>query len=218
MRAIVYILIILMLPSKIIGQNYVDENGWKQGEWRVNNYKGDISRIDHFKNDTLNGSFVVYYQPGKIYQEGTYRMGRLDGPFREYSSEGNIFKEFVFIDGVLDGTAKHYAKGRLTMEANFQNGKINGHFTTFFKNGNAFTISYYRNGCLLGMDVFNKKGVRKSLFFPNTDKNAFASRVIYKNNGKSRHKDVKNPTPIETYLYDREYFICDLKEASSAEH
>jgi antitoxin component YwqK of YwqJK toxin-antitoxin module len=154
---------------------YVDEKGMKQGicrEWYAvgeeytlnRKYWGvkiiPIEKTDQrrlhrehvYKNDKKEGRYKVWWEDGKLQEEGQYINDVVEGLQRTYSYEsGKLQFETNFINGVVEGLSKNWhddgsVKG-LTIR---KNGKKEGMKFEWHPNGKIKEEMEYRNDLLNG--------------------------------------------------------------------
>jgi len=76
----------LLLP--VAGKGLIDEKG-KQGEWETF-WDGELSSVHTYKDDKLDGPFVIYRSDGEIKSQGTMRKNNVVGDYVKYNSLGTI--------------------------------------------------------------------------------------------------------------------------------
>ena len=51
---------------------------------------GKLNRENNWKNDQLNGPFIVYYEDGKVYIKGTYKYNKLSGVYSVFDKGNKV--------------------------------------------------------------------------------------------------------------------------------
>ena len=105
--------------------NYV--NGVKNGVTIEMNDRGQIEKLQGFKNDGLHG-IQANYQFGRPTDETSYRDGVVDGPFAVYTNQAKVQKKGSFKNGKQHGKLQFFdEEGYMTLEYLYDNGeKISG--------------------------------------------------------------------------------------------
>lgn len=146
-----------------------------------------------FRNDTLDGRVMSYYQDGKVKREGNFKNGNEDGNFKEYHWEdGHLWNDENYVDGrrhgrqwkMLDGDYKftetsyfNHGKPVGKYERRYtdldmpqvlgqynDNGGKTGTWTKFNDLGDTVYIEHYSNGQLEGERiVFASTGIREEV-------------------------------------------------------
>lgn len=96
--------------------NYTDENGLKQGIWRVDMEKGDeISYCLYtYVNNIKEGEFKAFYNNGILAVEGTFSKDCINGRHRTYYRSGEIKAKTIFKNGYKEGKYFHLFKNGKT--------------------------------------------------------------------------------------------------------
>lgn len=124
-----------------------------------------------FKDDELDGDYIVYNLKGLILQEGTYKNGKLHGVVKRYSTLGDvsILKTVqMYKDNKLDGLSTIYnTVGTVISENNYKNDKYHGEQRTYNINGSLSMRHNYLNGLLIDeYTIYNGFGeVTQSYFY-----------------------------------------------------
>src|SRR5438876_686616 len=67
--------------------------------------------------DIKDGLYQIYYQNGKMWQEGNYKNDKLTGEWKTYHPNGKIKQELIYLDGLRQGNSKiYYEDGSLYQE------------------------------------------------------------------------------------------------------
>lgn len=123
-------------------------NGAKQGLMKEF-YRGtdQLQRITYFEKDTARGPFKVYYEDGKLLQEGHFEKGLLEDTVRTWYPDGTLKDITLFQNGVPNGLALAYnSEGTLIKSVPFAGGRISGELKEFFETGTIKIRQFYQNG------------------------------------------------------------------------
>lgn len=111
------------LESKgmMIGKN-------REGKWQYFFSDGKtLMSVENYKNDLLEGEFIVYYKNGKITEISNYKNGKLHGNRKRFADDGHIVEDLNYENGIAHGPAKLYdEKGDLYGKGNYENGLKTG--------------------------------------------------------------------------------------------
>lgn len=92
------------------------EGAYKEGRKHgtFHRYVGGVVTEEYtFRNDTLDGDVIAYFQSGKIKRKGFYKNGREQGNFKEYNWEdGHLWSDENYEDGRLHGRQWKLINGR----------------------------------------------------------------------------------------------------------
>ena len=191
MKNILLLLIYLLLSNIVLSQckdpeNYIDENGLKQGCWVTNNV--DYRIVVNFKDDKYDGKMQIYFID-RLEFEICYKNGKKHGKLIEYKSgaTGDTLLLLNFINDTLQGEAiDFYYGGGVFRKGFYDKGKLEGKDILYYKNGNIEDIKEWRNGFLIKGMSFYKNGNIKSetSFVP-----SHIHKTYYKNGKRKQFKD-----------------------------
>ena len=130
---------------------------------------GQIKEIINYKNEKMDGKYVLYYLSGNLYMKGKYKdgiraeqwfqyfengqpwtispiyhEGKRNGKYIEYYENGDVLAEASFKDDKKNGKLIHYSEtGEITLEGNFimGDGKLIG-----YRNGKIISETNILNG------------------------------------------------------------------------
>jgi len=158
-------------------------NGKKNGLFKIYNKRGDLDRIETYKNGKLiedNSSEILDVQKelsddGSIKSIGSYANGKKQGIFREYDSEGNIISSSVYKndvkvgEGVITGSGAYegswkiyYPTGELRAEGEYNGGVKEGSWKYYFISGELEQKGKFKKGKASGEWIwFFKSGETK---------------------------------------------------------
>lgn len=104
-------------------------NNIKEGYWiHQNFYKNEdsiynniITIEEYYKNDKLDGPFKLYWDDGRLMNEGYRKNNILDGAFIYYFDNGNIRLKGLYKNGKKNGIGEEYTvDGRLDKRTLFK--------------------------------------------------------------------------------------------------
>ncbi|MBZ0165302.1 MAG: hypothetical protein K8I00_00745 [Candidatus Omnitrophica bacterium] len=97
-------------------------DGLKHGEFRYYR-KGQVNRLQHFRDGRLDGYQEDYFQDGQVHCSGTYRKHRREGEYRCYFPDGKLKLEDHFRRGLRHGIHRRWdPHGRLIWDMPFKDG------------------------------------------------------------------------------------------------
>lgn len=126
------------------------------GESKLHN----IELETEYRNGLLDGKYVRYnIITRNIVTDASYRCGKLHGHRIRYNDDGIILSNENYIDGILDGESLEY-----------------------HANGNLIRRSYYKNGQLHGLYVYDGKQIISEVSYVNGKKHGYYRQ--YHNTGE----------------------------------
>jgi antitoxin component YwqK of YwqJK toxin-antitoxin module/Tfp pilus assembly protein PilF len=170
------------------------EEGWYkndqlEGDWLLYNEAGHLISRTGFLNGDLNGLKTVYWPNGVKESEALYDMDDLV-QMTEYDTTGKVLNQVKLKNGTGKFTSL-YLTGKLYSEGNYVHGKLEGVFK-----------HYYFDGTVQAMQFF-KKGLNDSIFRSYYYGGKVASEGMYKLNKKAG--TWKNYRMDGTLSYTEEY-------------
>lgn len=131
-------------PKTALRENFTDENGHRQGYWRIT---GAIGSDEGYKDANL-------------IEEGDYTDNKRQGIWKKYYPSGALLSEITFMDNKPYGNYKtFYSNGNVEEEGYWKGNKNTGSFKRYHENGNPSNVF-----------TFNDKGKRagmQSYFYEN---------------------------------------------------
>lgn len=105
---------------------------------------GSLFKMEHYKNDFLDGPSSEYYSTGQLKRKASYKNGHLIGTDQEYNSEGKLIKETNYDNkGAKTGYHKtHDSLGKLLAEGVYVNGYKSGVWLLRTSTGNVIEKEY----------------------------------------------------------------------------
>ncbi len=112
----------------------------KEGDVTIEKYANGINRkVRTYKkvNDKLVPVYEkLYYDDGKLSQEGPLKDGKRHGHWKSYYRDGTLWSEGDFVDGVAQGvTITYYPNGNKRYEGEFKDGQKYGNWKFWNENG-----------------------------------------------------------------------------------
>ncbi len=86
----------------------IDEQGRKQGYWKLFYPDGRIRHEGGYLNGLRNGNWKYFYPDGKIEQQGDFVKDKPVGSWLWSYPNGSVWKEEEFINGLEDGMSVEY--------------------------------------------------------------------------------------------------------------
>ncbi len=159
--------------------NFVDENGLKQGNWKIYNktknlegYRDDqVVEEGKYSDDKKVGIWVAYYPNGGAKSKITFKGGVANGYAIFYHKNGNVSEEGLWkINRWVSKYKLYYEDGQLNYDFNYnESGKREGNQLYYHPNGQIMfqgnwkegkesgeLKEYYDNGELKSVKVFNE--------------------------------------------------------------
>jgi len=128
--------------------------GKKNGKVVYIKKNGDTTKLEHYKNDLLDGIKKEYYTGSKLRREISYKNGLLDGTFKSYNKNGILIEETNYKDNKKNGQQQYfYEDGVLLRTENWMNGIKIGEFKMFYHQGHIQTL-----------ETYDKKGLKEGKF------------------------------------------------------
>lgn len=153
--------------GKLMGEGLIDENGFKQGEWKEYYKSGKLKALGFYKNGFRFGYWKYFYEDGNLEQEGlyidnelphqswkwyynngkplrieNYKNGILEGNFIEYDDSSNIVTKGEYYEGEQDGFwFLNY--GDFKFEGNYAQGALTGEWKAFYDDGQLYFKGAY---------------------------------------------------------------------------
>lgn len=143
--------LVFLLMTSLIARgggdiNAVDENGLKQGFWKITGsisleagYRSNqVVEEGHFEDDKKTGLWKKYYPTGKLRNEITFKNNHPRGPYKIYFPNGNLEEQGNWQGNKNIGEFKRYHEnGTLSQDFSFSaSGKRDGLQNYFYENGN----------------------------------------------------------------------------------
>ena len=139
--------------------------------------------------EVKHGRYNIFFQNGKIWQEGSYENGKLQGLWKDYYEDGALKQELLYDKDLLNGeTRYYYPSGKLQQKINYRNDLLNGMVIMYYENGNLQESCLYKDNLPEGeLKTFYEDG--KTRFIKNLKMGVEnGSTISYYENGKIQEK------------------------------
>jgi antitoxin component YwqK of YwqJK toxin-antitoxin module len=127
--------------------NSADEQGRKQGLWKVYDTDGGLKYKGTYVDGKPVGEFVYFYPTGKVQAEvNNLDMGRVSY-IRMYHPDGKLMTEGKYLDKKKDSTWNYYngSDGSLALVEHYKAGIKEGEWTTYYPSGQVMEVYRYTN-------------------------------------------------------------------------
>jgi antitoxin component YwqK of YwqJK toxin-antitoxin module len=119
----------------------------REGQWKRLNADNVIIEEATYRNDTLQGQRVLYYDTGDTLLVEHYEQGLFEGPYRAYHENGLPKTIGQYRRNEISGQwLSYYPDGTLREEVTFDRNTENGPFTEYHPNGRLKAQGHYRDG------------------------------------------------------------------------
>jgi antitoxin component YwqK of YwqJK toxin-antitoxin module len=134
--------------GKTVKQSIEYKNGHKNGAFKEFFPTGKLKAIQHFVNDTLTDSTIIYQANGQLSAIQIFDMGIRQKCWKKYNKAGQVYWQTCFDDGLVDGEATEYSYRSLKLirRSNYHKGIKHGKQETYYSNGLPESVSYFNNG------------------------------------------------------------------------
>lgn len=111
-------------------EGIVDDQGRKQGPWKVFYTDGSLKAEGSYKNDLKVGQWRYYFENGGLEQQGNYVSGQANGVWEWYFRDGQTLREEEYNMGFEDGMSTEYNDtGAVIAEGPYVDGMKEGKWT-----------------------------------------------------------------------------------------
>jgi len=125
----------------------VDDQNRRQGWCEGYTPEGKLFEKAFYKNDTLDGERILYYDNGKKESIEHYKNGIHEGIYQHFYENGVLQMEGLYRNDKMCCEWKaYYPTSELKEIVTFKNNEENGPFTEYYKNGTLKTRGNYLNG------------------------------------------------------------------------
>lgn len=117
----------------------------KIGKWIY--YQNNIKvKEENFKNDSLNGEQILFWDNGQIYDRRMYDNGMQIGLWEKFYKTGKPFLKAKIVNGKMEGPMlRYYKSGQIEVKGQYKNDLKEGIWTFYGEHGEKDTITY-KNG------------------------------------------------------------------------
>ncbi len=170
----------------LIGEGIVDENGWKQGDWKEfyeeyaslkakGKYKNNkpIGKWEYYFPDSSveitgyfnnrgekEGEWIWYYPNRKVLMIENYEDGLYEGLVISFDEKGDTVFVGTYSEGLENGRFIYINEGVLNKYSYLQGEKF-GKWQTFYSNGKLKEVFYFENDFQEGKAIFYWENGRK---------------------------------------------------------
>lgn len=231
MKKIVLVLFMLFCVQGLFAQEYlsghqnqVDDQGRRQGEWKVYDQAGNLKFVGQFKDDIPFGEFTYYYPSGKVkavsmifdsgrssytktyhengflMAEGKYVNREKDSVWKYYSKydKNLLLSEETYVDNEKEGIwYNYYPDGSVAEEISYKDDQKHGPWKQYFDDGSIKIRAKYEEGELEGLF---------QAFYPNGQASIAGTYEDAMKNGVWMYFDEDGQT-IQREEYDHGYLI-----------
>ena len=87
---------------------------------------GELARVEHYKDDLVDGPIESWYEDGTPKTSGRCISGRRHGVFREWHEDGRLHVEKNYVRGELDGPYSEWTSDGFQQEYTYIYGRLCG--------------------------------------------------------------------------------------------
>lgn len=148
-------------------------NKLKDSLWYNYSKLGELSSIEPYKFNKLNGIKIIFYLEGqqdnkpKILRKESYKDSLLNGPYESFFTDGKLKQKGTYSVGVPSGTWEDYSvKGKVIKRYTYKNGVLHGWVYQFDDKGVEINKRFFKNGLLLKekeLEIFLKECEQKGI-------------------------------------------------------
>lgn len=141
------LIITLLLPSLLFGQNKTDSKGRKQGVWVVKFDNSDVIRYKgQFKDDKPYGKFEYNYATGTPAAISKFEPGGIISRTTMFDMEGNPMGTGKFVNQKKDSTWTYFENGTVASREDFKDGQLHGKRIVYYPEGRVYEETHFENG------------------------------------------------------------------------
>lgn len=113
-----------------------------------------IKTIRNFKNDLVDGEFILYNQDGTYNQKGMYKNNLKSGAWTSYRGNNQPSMYEQYQNGKRHGQYKEwFENGNMAVMTNYSDGLINSYYFSYYPNKQRKDSCTYNNGKLYGKNI-----------------------------------------------------------------
>lgn len=147
------------------------------------------------------GDYIIYYENGKVWQEGEYLNNQLHGEWKTYKPTGVLHQLVHYQNGKKEGLSIVYHPGGAEYQKiNYKNDMIQDTLHIYYENGDLMEIAYYDFGVKQGISKGYYPDGELSFELSFKDGLEHGEVKTYYKNGKIKDKAFK-----ENGVYQGEY-------------
>ena len=180
----------ILWSNQIIREQwYEDENGLKQGEYKLFHYNGIICEKGQYIDGKREGKWEEHDIFGHFRAEKNYKNDKLNGEYKEYfpNVKKTICKIGQYVDDKKEGEWIEYhnnlSQNKISLKENYVNDKLEGLILSYYENGQLMKEENYKDGKREGeyKSFYENGQIKQSLFFK--DYRADGEYFEYSKNG-----------------------------------
>lgn len=126
------------------------ENGLKEGKWEFRDRRNRLVRIEHYRQDTLNGEALLYDSNGDLEIQRFFYKGIVVDTSKVFSGGELNYIDYYDSTGPGQGEFKIFNNGIPTQIGHLKDNKFHGENRTFHFNGALKTVEQYEYGEKVG--------------------------------------------------------------------
>jgi len=140
------LIITILFPVLLFGQNKTDGKGQKQGAWEVKFEDSDIVRYrGQFKDNKPYGKFEYYYPNGKLSAVSKFDLGGIVVRTTMFDIEGSPMGYGKYINQQKDSTWTYFQNNQVISKEDYKNGERHGKKTVFYDDGQVYEEYHFAN-------------------------------------------------------------------------
>lgn len=211
-----------MLNGKSEQFSYINKIPCIDGENEDDCFKNEIvyvHLINHYKDDELEGEFILKYANGDLYKKGVYlngfKVGKWieygDTEFSEISDENRNFETGNYLNDKKEGKWERFLENGELIESYFyKDGLVDGKHITYIV-GKPFLNKYFNKGTLIKVEFLKDSKITKTIEIVSNDSNSLVLTI--KTVDENDFKEI-NTFKIDKYrtnlTTDPKYFPLNL--------
>lgn len=122
-------------------------DGVREGRYQRFNAEGVLVEEAFYRNDTLHGNRILFYDTGDTLSVEHYNMGSFEGEFRQYYENGQLQLHGPYVENEMSGKwRQYYETGEIMEIVTFSGNQENGPFVEYYRNGNLKAEGAYLSG------------------------------------------------------------------------
>jgi len=127
--------------------NAVDQDGRKQGEWKVYDVNGALKFEGNFRDNIPVGEFTYYYPNSKLKAKSIFYNEGKENRTKVFSVDGYMIAQGKYYDKKKDSIWLFYSDydGVLVAEERYENTVKSGLWTSYYESGNIAEETTYEN-------------------------------------------------------------------------
>jgi antitoxin component YwqK of YwqJK toxin-antitoxin module len=135
------------LPSGLLIQYEVNDEGEKHGEYVLLSSENDTLEHSYYENDELDGIRTLFSDSGAIEIVEKYEKGKLEGVYKGFYPSGALKYEGIYSQNEMKGLwTFYYESGNVKEKVNYLNNEENGPFLEYDDDGTLRAKGEYIDG------------------------------------------------------------------------